>query len=316
VVLLFAGAACSSGSGGAAAPGATEVSPATTAAASSTAEALCAARPDGTDGALAEPDLVEASGVVASRSQPGVLWLHNDSGGGAELFAVGLDGTDRGRVEVVDVDAVDWEDIALLAGTGGVPDRLVIADIGNNPGSRSRRSRPVRLHLVDEPTAPGPGASGSTGSVSAVDLTYADGPRDAEALLADPVTGDGLVVSKQWDGTGAGVYVVPAATFSVAAPEPVTMARAATVGVTEGSLVTGGDITADGRAVVLRTYSAVLVWERDPTVTVAETLGAAPTCTVAVDEPQGEAVAVLADGSGLVTVSEGEAAPVRVRRAS
>ena len=24
---------------------------------------------------------------VASRSQPGVLWLHNDSGGGAELFA-------------------------------------------------------------------------------------------------------------------------------------------------------------------------------------------------------------------------------------
>ena len=176
-----------------------------------------------------------------------MLWAHNDSGGGAELFAVGLDGADRGRVEVVGAGAVDWEDIALLAGADGAPDRLLVADIGNNPGSGSRSSRPVRLHLIDEPVAPGPGSTDSTGPVTSVDLAYADGPRDAEALLADPLTGDVLVVSKQWDGAGAGVYAVPAATFSAAAPAPVTMARVATVGATEGSLVTGGDISADGR---------------------------------------------------------------------
>ncbi len=316
--LALVGASCSGGSGGSAAPVATEVSTATsavTAVAPGTAAALCAARPDEPAGTLAEPDLVEVSGIVASRSQPGVLWAHNDSGGGAELFAVGLDGADRGRVEVVGAGAVDWEDIALLAAAGGATDRLLVADIGNNPGSGSRSSRPVRLHLIDEPVAPGPGSTDSTGPVTSVDLVYVDGPRDAEALLADPLTGDVLVVSKQWDGAGAGVYAVPAATFSVAGPELVTMARVATVGATEGSLVTGGDISADGRAVVLRTYSAVIVWERDPAATVAETLSGAPTCTVTVIEPQGEAVAVLADGSGLVTVSEGEGAPVLVRRA-
>ena len=47
----------------------------------------------------------------------------------------------------------------------------------------------------------------------------------------------------------------------------------------------------------------------------AETLsGAADLHASRVIEPQGEAVAVLADGSGLVTVSEGEGAAVLVRR--
>ena len=36
--------------------------------------------------------------------------------------------------------------------------------------------------------------------VEALTLTYADGPRDAEALLADPVSGDLFVVSKQLVG--------------------------------------------------------------------------------------------------------------------
>ena len=145
-----------------------------------------------------------------------MLWAHNDSGGGAEVFAVGLDGSDQGRVELDGADAVDWEDIALVAGADGGPDRLLVADIGDNPGGGARTTAPVRLYRVDEPAAPGPGATGSAGPVTSIDLTYADGPRDAEALLADPLTGDVFVVSKQWDGSGAGVYVVPAAAVSAA----------------------------------------------------------------------------------------------------
>ena len=33
-------------------------------------------------------ELKEASGVVASRSNPGWLWTHNDSGGGSFLYAI------------------------------------------------------------------------------------------------------------------------------------------------------------------------------------------------------------------------------------
>ncbi len=311
---VLLGASCSSDAGGSTEPVGAGAPSSTTPAGSSTAEALCDARPVEPTGVLAEPDLLEVSGVVASRSQAGVLWAHNDSGGGAEVFAVGLDGSDRGRVELAGAKAVDWEDIALVAGVDGGPDRLLVADIGDNPGSGSRRSQSARLYRVDEPTVPGAGATASAGPVVAIDVSYADGARDAETLLADPLTGEVVVVSKEWGGSGAGVYVVPAAAVSADASAPVTMARAATVDATEGKLVTGGDVSADGRAVVLRTYTDVIVWDRDPAASVAETLAGAPACTVAVIEPQGEAVAVLADGSGLVTVSEGEGAEVRVRR--
>ncbi len=260
---------------------------------------------------------METSGLVASRRLPGVLWAHNDSGGGPELFAVGVDGADLGRIRLVGASAVDWEDIALLPGQAGSVDRVVVGDIGDNLGAGARADDPIHLFLVDEPVAPGAGHTQSVGGVTAVELAYADGARDAETVLADPGTGDVFVVSKQWDGTGAGVYRVPPGTLSSAGSPggPATMERVATVAGTDGTLVTGGDVSEDGRAVVLRTYTDVRIWDRDPAQSVPETLTDPPRCTLPVIEPQGEAVAVLADGSGLVTVSEGAAATVHVRRA-
>ena len=178
--------------------------------------------------AVASTELVEASGVVASRDHAGVLWSHNDSGGNAELFALGLDGSDLGRLELAGAQAVDWEDIALLPGADGSPDLLFAADIGDNFG-RGTRTEPVRVYRVAEPAAPGTSVT-ATAPATAFDLTYADGARDAETLLADPLTGDLFVVSKQWDGADAGVYRIPADV--VAAPTapaaPVPMARVGT----------------------------------------------------------------------------------------
>jgi len=314
-VLVLIGASCDSSGGGRGEAGPAPAPPVVdTVASSSPASVLCAATatPGGT---VAADDLVETSGIVASRTHESVLWAHNDSGGGPEVFAVGLDGADLGRVDLAGADSVDWEDIAILPGSGGGPDQLLVADTGDNPGSGSRTSQPVRLYRVDEPSAPGLGAVGAAGPVTPIDLSYADGPRDAEALLVDPLTGDAFVVSKQWDGAAAGVYLVPAAVVSTAAAAgPVTVERAATASGTEGSLVTAGDISPDGRAVVLRTYTDLRIWDRDPASTVGETVNGAPTCVVSLLERQGEAVAVLADGSGLVTVSEGGGAPVLVRR--
>ncbi len=291
----------------------TSTSPTPDATATSTAS-LCGAVPDPADGGPLAPDaLVETSGLVASRRLPGVLWAHNDSGGGPELFAVGLDGADLGQIRLEGAPAVDWEDIALLPGRAGSEDRVVVGDIGDNLGAGTRMDDPIHLYLVDEPVAPGVGRTRSVGGVTAVELAYADGARDAETVMADPDTGDVFVVSKQWDGAPAGVYRVPADTLTSPAA-PATMERVASVAGTEGTLVTGGDVSDDGRAVVLRTYTDVRIWDRVPARSVPETLTAPPTCVLAVIEPQGEAVAVLPDGSGLVTVSEGAAATVHVRR--
>lgn len=47
-------------------------------------------------GAVASPDLVEASGLAASRVAPGVLWSHNDSRGTATVYAFTTTGEDLG----------------------------------------------------------------------------------------------------------------------------------------------------------------------------------------------------------------------------
>ena len=109
-----------------------------------TAESLCAEAVPVSSDAVASTELVEASGLVASRDRDGVLWSHNDSGGKAELFALGLDGSDLGRLELTGAQAVDWEDIALLPGVDGSSDLLFAADIGDNFG-RGMRTEPVRV---------------------------------------------------------------------------------------------------------------------------------------------------------------------------
>lgn len=290
-----------------------------------TAAALCSdAIADGDGARVASAGLSETSGVVASRRHPGVLWAHNDSGSPAEVHAVGEDGSDRGRVAIDGAPAVDWEDIALGAGPDAGVDHLYVGDIGDNRGER-QGERGIRLIRVPEPDPPrggggGPGVDGGgdgTDGSAAVrgvvfDLAYEDGPRDAETLLVDPHSGDVFVVSKQWDGSAAGVYRLPAAVVLAAEP-PVgahTMNRVADVAGTAGVWVTGGDISPDGHLIALRTYTEVRLWDREPGRDVAETLASPPTCRRRVIERQGEAIGFAADGRGFVTISEGEHPPV------
>ena len=279
------------------------------------AAALCAgsrpaARPaaPATAARVAQPALVEVSGLAASRTQPGLLWAHNDSGGGAEVFAVGEDGGDRGRWTVAGASARDWEDMARGPGAAdGDPDVLYVGDIGDNAAQRPE----VVVYRAAEPEVPPGAVGGELAGAEALTLTYADGPRDAETLLADPVTGDLWVVSKEWAGGPAGAYPVPAG----AAPgDPLAMVREGDVAGTAGALVMGGDISPDGSVVGLRTYTAVMLWDRAPGQTVAEALAGPPCTAPSAAEPQGEALALAADGRGYITVSEGANPPVNVFR--
>ena len=59
------------------------------------------------------PDaLRESSGLAVSRRQPGVLWSHNDSGDGPNLYAIDLSGRLLATIPVANAAARDWEDIA------------------------------------------------------------------------------------------------------------------------------------------------------------------------------------------------------------
>lgn len=137
--------------------------------------------------AVANPELDELSGLSRSLASDDWLWAHNDSGDRARLFRVGLDGGDGGIVAVPGVKAGDWEDIAAFRWRGQLA--LLIGDIGDNYAVR----RSVKLHAVSDP-----GAVGSTASLLwTLRFRYPEGPRDAEGLAVDPVTGDILILSKR-----------------------------------------------------------------------------------------------------------------------
>jgi hypothetical protein len=275
---------------------------------------LCATVVVAEEGARVEsPELTEISGLATSERHEGVVWAHNDSGSPAEIYAVGPDGEHLGRYAVSGADAVDWEDVSIGRGPRDDRGHLFIGDIGDNFGRSRGDDRPLVIYRVAEPDELVGEAEGATEAAHALEIAYEDGSRDAEALMFDPISGDVLVISKQWDATAAGVYRLPAeVALSDEAPAgPTTLERVADVaGTGDTDMVTGGDVSADGRMVALRTYRQVWLWDRDVDSTVGDTLSSPATCQFDVSEPQGEAVTFGAGGLGVVTVSEGDNPPI------
>ena len=93
-------------------------------------------------GRLAAPEATEISGLVASPTQPGVLWAHNDSGDRARIFALRNDGSLIASLDVPGAEATDWEDIAV-----GPGDDLLLGDIGDNQSVR----KDIDIYRVPEP---------------------------------------------------------------------------------------------------------------------------------------------------------------------
>ena len=99
-------------------------------------------------------ELRESSGLAVSRTQPGVLWSHNDSGDAPTLYAIDLKGRLLARVAVTDAIARDWEDIAMGTCPWEEPSGrqcLYVADTGNNDRSRDV----LTVFVVLEPTIAG-----------------------------------------------------------------------------------------------------------------------------------------------------------------
>ncbi len=233
----------------------------------------------------------ESSGAAISRRYPGVVWTHNDAGGEAEVFAVDAMGRLRGRVRVSGSTNVDWEDIALGPCSAG--ECLYIGDIGDNDATRSE----IILYRVAEPDP----AAVATAPAERFTMRYLEGPRDAEALFVLP-SGEVFVVSKGIDAPIA-LYRYP---LPLRPGETVTLEQV--VALSRGAAprpdqVTGADATPDGLWVAIRTYSSLLLYRTQ------DLLAGPDRSPIHIDltplgEPQGEAVAINADGTVVLT-SEG-----------
>ena len=251
-------------------------------------------------GTVAHASVSEASGLAASRANPGVLWVHNDSGDSARVFALNVQGVHLGIYNLSGAAATDWEDMAIGPGPTAGQSYLYLGDIGDNNAVRSS----VRVYRVPEPfVSPSqPPVEVDLSDVATITLQYPDGPRDAETLLVDPLTADLYVVSKR---------DIPSRLYRAAYPQSTS---ATIVMEYRGELpwgwATGGDISANGREILVRGYFQASLWRRPPDAALWDALGQTEYVVPLAFEAQGEAIGYHGMGHGYYTLSEGSFQPI------
>ena len=263
-------------------------------------------------GHVQHKDLTEISGIVLSRRNPGVIWAHNDSGGIARVFALNTDGTHLGIFPLTGARAIDWEDIAIGPGPAPGIDYLYVADTGNNNLTRDV----VTVYRVQEPLLDRKSSVGtrSLNGAEALPFRFPGSPHECETLLVDPLTADLYLVSRDRNARQSGNSFV----FRSPAPHkpgaPRTLELVASFPVP--AEIKGGDISPDGRMILLRAHSArrqvkALLWNWERKDTPLAQVFREPGHRVPVHhEPQGEAIAFSADGQSYFTVGEGLTAPI------
>lgn len=260
-------------------------------------------------GTIKTPEITESSGVVDSRCNENVLWTHNDSGDGSFIYALDKKGAKLGTFRVAGAKNVDWEDIATFKNPAGEC-FLYIGDIGNNDLDRDE----LTVYRVKEPIVTGDTNSSrekpiETEKAEAIKFSYPDSTHNAETLMVHPATGDVYIVTKE-DSDPAGVYKLPA-NYNANSPNKPEKISDFKVPAIPYGLLTGGDVSPDGKHVVICDYFAAYeinlpanaknfdeIWKQDITKI---NLG---------ERKQGEAIAYSANGKSLYATSEKKNSPV------
>ncbi|MEV7441627.1 WD40 repeat domain-containing protein [Streptomyces sp. NPDC091204] len=247
--------------------------------------AFAAGAPGSSSFTISDPRIKESSGLAASRIHPGVYWTHNDSDDGPYVYAVdSATGRTVARVTLTGIGRPrDVEAISL-----GPDGQLYVGDIGDN---RNGTWDHVWIYRFPEPKQLGD----VTVKAAQFTVRYADGPRNAEALMVHPVTGRVYIASK--DENKGGLYEGPA---ELSADGSNVFRRVADV-----PWVTDGAFSPDGNRLTLRGY----FWARTYPWKDGRPEGEGER----VDAPwqgQAESVTYTPDGSTLMFGAEGEGSRV------
>lgn len=248
-----------------------------------------------------QPGLIdEASGIVDARSQPGNVWINQDSGTPTELSLLGYDGKLKGRISVPRFENTDWEEIASGPGPQDGVNYLYIADIGDNNNQRAF----VQIYRLPEPT----NLQTPIAQIERINFRYPDGPRDAEAMFIDPATKDIYVISKREPNTHLYRLPYPQNINELTVAE--ALGQLPSYGQGLPGYVTGAAISPDGTELLVRTYTDLRYWKRNTGQSIADALQKGNSRSMNPRlEPQGEAVCFDKDGRGFFTISEKATAP-------
>jgi hypothetical protein len=251
--------------------------------------------------------LTEISGIAAGRRNLDVLWVHND-GSRDRVYSLSTNGTLLATWKL-NQTVDDLEDIAIGPGPTPGVSYLYVGDIGGSVGTNSVRNE-IRIFRVPEPAVSAAWAANPVvadfDAVERFTLSYPDGSFDAESLMLDPVTGDVLVAIKQPVYTRVYRATLPAVA-------PATTIPMTHLGNVDFEKASAGDISADGRQIVLRAETHATLWQRcdnEPIANAFAREGLAIPIVGPPEEPNGEGLGFLPDGSGYVTTGEGSDAGI------
>ena len=203
---------------------------------------------------LSDETIDESSGLADSWLHSNRLWTHNDSGDQPRLWAFRKDGTVTTVLHLQGGANVDWEDIAIGPcdpESDPIEPCIYVADFGDN---LSRRPH-VTLYRFPEPDlGDAPPAEWTVNHFDILHYQYEGGPRDAETLLVHPITAQIWVIEK----TGAeevAIFEIPNDFNNLTTHQVSPTAYLEVSGLFSlARMVTGGDISPDGREFTYRTY--------------------------------------------------------------
>lgn len=265
------------------------------------------------NGQIKSGDITESSGIAASKCQRDVFWTHNDSGDDSFVFAINSVGENLGKWKIPNAQNIDWEDIAAYKDKTGKC-FIYIGEIGDNKAKRPDHSI-IRVGepTVTRPVSPEPVTTAESDSLV---FSYPDSNQDAETLMVHPKTGDIYVVTKRVTGP-AGVYRVRPDFGSTAIQKAERIGDLSVPAIPNGFL-TGGDISPDGRAMIICDYTQAYEYRLLETETDFSKIWIQEPETVDLGKRKGgEAICYSADGASLFATSEGKNSPViEVRRRS
>ncbi|HAS40424.1 MAG TPA: hypothetical protein DCS93_08095 [Microscillaceae bacterium] len=248
------------------------------------------------NGVLENDQIDEASGLVASRNNVDAFWTHNDSGGKSKLFLLDGSGRSLGVFKLKGIKARDWEDITLGPGPKEGVNYLYIGEIGDNRAQYDEK----KIYRLPEPKVNVDGEpvrqTIDKQQIETIRFKYPDGNRDAEAMMIDPVSKNIYIVTKREERVR--VYV---ASYPQSTTEVNTLQR---VGTLDLHKIVAGDISPDGKEVLLKDYGNIYYWKKSGNESIEELLKTTPKRVPYVPEPQGEAIAWGVKGEGFYTLSE------------
>jgi hypothetical protein len=136
----------------------------------------------GVSGIIEDGNPVEISGLAVSSLNPGLIWIHNDSGHAPIIYGIDRSGNLVRELILDGVEQSDWEDISLGKIEG---ERVIlIADTGDNSLNRDS----ISIYSIPEPDLKGDYSYEKVliTQFSNYRFKYPEVPRDAEGAAFHP----------------------------------------------------------------------------------------------------------------------------------